>query len=435
MCRYCGEETRGTFRVRPLFLASVLIITAAFCAATVFANRFYQSKQLRLGQMWFARGEKALDTGNPRNAILDLRNALYYSHDDPTYRLRLAEALVADHRMPEAQAYLLTLWQDEPSNGTINLELARLATKQGETQAALRYYHGAIYGAWPDGEAAVRRQQTRLELIHYLLSLHNTTQADSELIALLPELPREAAAHTQVGWLLMQAGDLERALQEFEEALHLNPKDSSAVLGAGQTAFHLAQYRLAHGYLDQAVRLQSRSPQAEELLATTRLILGLDPYQHGLNSRQRAERISRAFQYARRRLDQCTAVQSSSLPPSGGPGTQPSRATTSSPVVSPQNPAAGLLAKILGKREPVQQSTSALPPVNVNAAEMQQLLQQVTQLGPRVRSHNLERDPQFADLVMGLVTQIETVTAQQCGNPSGADLALLLLARQGDQPQ
>ncbi|HLX74606.1 MAG TPA: tetratricopeptide repeat protein, partial [Terriglobales bacterium] len=154
--------------MRPLFLALVVFAAVVFCAATIFANRFYQSTQLRLGQMWFGRGESALAAGQPEPAIQDFRNALYYSHDDPGYRLRLAEALLAANRRSEAQSYLLTLWQDEPSNSTINLQLARLSAKQGRTRAALRYYHGAIYGLWPDGAAAARRQQTRLELIHYL---------------------------------------------------------------------------------------------------------------------------------------------------------------------------------------------------------------------------------------------------------------------------
>ncbi|HEU5335647.1 MAG TPA: tetratricopeptide repeat protein, partial [Terriglobales bacterium] len=201
----------------------VLLIAAIFCSVTIFAARFYQAKQLRLGRMYFGRGQAALAAGQPHAAIQDFRNALYYSHDDPNYRLRLAEALAAANRIPEAQSYLLTLWQDAPSNSTVNLQLARLALKQGNTQAALRYYHGAIYGLWPDGEAAARRLQTRLELIHYLLRLHDSTQADAELIALTSELPRSAAAHSQVGGLFLQTGDRERALEEFQQALRLDP--------------------------------------------------------------------------------------------------------------------------------------------------------------------------------------------------------------------
>ena len=65
--------------------------------------------------------------------------------------------------------------------------------------------------------------------------------------------------------------------------------------------------------------------------------------------------------------------------------------------------------------------------------KLEPLQQQVTQLTPGVRTYKLERDPQLGDLVMGLVTQIETITAQQCGTPTGSDLALLLLAHQAEE--
>lgn len=423
--------------MRPLLLALVVIAAVAFCTMTVFANRFYQSTQLRLGQMWFERGEAALEAGQPKAAIQDLRNALYYSHDDPRYRLRLAQALLAANHIPEAQSYLLTLWQDEPSNSTINLQLARLSVKQAQTQAALRYYHGAIYGLWPEGAAPVRRRQTRLELIHYLLGLHDTTQADGELIALIPELPRSAPAHTEVGELFLQADDPYRALQEFEEALRLNPKDPAASQGAGEAAFQLSRYGDAARYLERAVRDGQHNPRVEELLATSRLVLEWNPYAPGISSKQRAARIVQAFHQASRRLEQCAAAKGiTSAPASDSAGT-PAGTTASNPAATPapRNSRSGLVAKIFGKIEPGKNAAPAAhpEPIQLDAGRMQQLQQQVMQMKRRVRTYKLERDPQLGDLAMGLVSQIESLTAQQCGTPKGADLALLLLAHQPEE--
>lgn len=424
--------------MQPLLFVLVLLIAAIFCTLTVFAARFYQAKQLQLGRMYFGRGQAALTSGQPDAAIQDFRDALYYSHDDPSYRLRLAEALVAADRIPEAQSYLLTLWQDQPSNSTVNLQLARLAAKQGSTQAALRYYHGAIYGLWADGDAAARRLQTRLELIHYLLGLHDATQADAELIALTPELPRSAAAHAQVGNLFLQTGDRDRALEEFEQALRLDPHDASAALGAGEAAFQSGQYRAAERYLDRAVRLSTRSPQAQDLLATTRLILALDPYQRGLSLRQRARRIAQSFGYAQRRLLQCAADRGISLQAELAPSTQASSSSPVPPAGSPSAPApkapGGLMAKILGKVEGSSTPPAPPAPAAQDAVQMQQLAQEMSQKQREVRAYKLERDPQLADSILQLVSQAEDVTAQQCGNPKGADLALLLLSRQGEQP-
>ncbi|MGE5205232.1 MAG: tetratricopeptide repeat protein [Chlamydiota bacterium] len=431
VCRYCRDRSPAGLHVRPLFLALVLILAAAFGAATVFANRFYQVKQKQLGQMWFGRGQAALAAAQPQPAIQAFRNALYYSHDDPAYRLRLAEALVAANRIPEAQSYLLTLWQDEPSNSTVNLQLARLAAKQGETQRALRYYHGAIYGLWPDGNVA-ERQQTRLELIHYLLGLHDSNQADGELIALAPELPRTALAHTQVGALFLQAGDQEHALQEFTEALRLNPKQPAALRGAGEAAFQLGRYLQATRYLDRARRAEPLDSKSEKLLATSRLVLEWNPYAKGLNPRQQAARIVQAFTQARRRLNQCAALRGISLTPALQ---TPAAPATPAPPSTPQNNhAPGLVAKILSSIKPGENGNSLAGPApgNSNPSAMQQLQQQVTQLRRDMRPNKLERDPQLADSAMGLVTQIETVTAQQCGAPKGPDLALLLLAHQAE---
>ncbi|HKW65807.1 MAG TPA: tetratricopeptide repeat protein [Terriglobales bacterium] len=415
--------------MRPLFLVVVLVISIAFGAITVFATRFYRSRQVQFGAMWYGRGEAALAAADSGAAVQDFRNALYYSHDNPAYRLRLAEALIAARHIREAHSYLVTLWQDEPSNSIVNLQLARLAAAQANAPAALRYYHGAIYGLWPDGDAAGRRHQTRLELVHYLLGLRDATQADAELILLTSELPPTAAAHSEVGQLFQQAGDSERALQEFAEALRLNPKSPAALLGAGEAAFQLGQYEKARRYLEVALKAGTREPGEAELLATTRLVLEWDPNSQGINSRHRALRIVQAFQQARRRLADCAAAKNVDL--AAAPASSSSPISSNTPSASNQA-THNLIAEILGRIRG-QTVTPEQLPIVVDPAEMQQLYQQAAQVQPRVRADKLERDPQLADSVMGLVSRIETVSAQHCGAPQGPDLALLLLAHRTEE--
>ena len=98
-------------------------------------------------------------------------------------RLHLAQALMAADRGPEARAHLLTLWANQPGNGPVNLELARLAATEGDMTTALRHYHNAIEGAW-DEAPEDRRRHARLELARFLVDLkHATPQAQAELIA------------------------------------------------------------------------------------------------------------------------------------------------------------------------------------------------------------------------------------------------------------
>ena len=87
--------------------------------------------------------------GRLDDAISALRTALAYLPDNFEYRLKLAEALAAAGHTRQAQAYLRALWDEEPGNGTVNLELARLAAS-ADIADVLRFYHGAIYGVWQD---------------------------------------------------------------------------------------------------------------------------------------------------------------------------------------------------------------------------------------------------------------------------------------------
>lgn len=129
---------------------------------------------------------------------------------------------MSDHRPQEARAHLLSLWEKEPGDGTLNLELARLAVVWGDTPQAIRYYHAAIYGVWPDNPAE-HRLQIRFELSEYLLQHHtvlDAKDAQAELVALAAELPpQDAFAQTRLGTLLVQAGLYARALAAFRNAL------------------------------------------------------------------------------------------------------------------------------------------------------------------------------------------------------------------------
>ena len=92
------------------------------------------------------------------------------------------------------------------------------------------------------------------------------------------------------------------------------------------------------------------------------------------------------------------------------------------------------MAKILGRVEGSSAPLPAPATATQDALQIQQLAQAMSQKKRDLRSNKVERDPQLADSVWQLVSQAEDVTAQQCGKPRGADLALLLLSRQGEQP-
>src|SRR5208282_955683 len=131
-------------------LAALAVV--CFLGVTVL-SRLYRTQQESLGSRWFNRGVVDLKAQRFDRAVIEFRAALVYARDDYAYQLNLAEALLGMKRSAEAAqayAYLINLWEREPENGLVNLELARIAAQRGQKDQALRYYHNAIYATWSD---------------------------------------------------------------------------------------------------------------------------------------------------------------------------------------------------------------------------------------------------------------------------------------------
>jgi tetratricopeptide (TPR) repeat protein len=348
--------------------------------ATGLAAKFYHAKERGLGEEWYSRGEAELQAGRAPAALEDFRTALAYSQDNIRYQLRLAQALMAAGQLSEARNYLLSLWEREPGNGTVNLELAHLAVRQRSGSEALRFFHGAIYGAWEDDTIA-RRRAARLELAEFLLDAGDNARAQSELIALAASLPRDPQLEAQAGTLMLRAGGYDQALKLFRQALGEHPRMEAALLGAGEACFDMYDFAGAQHYLSRAVTEDPQLSRAASLLETTRLVLSIDPLLRGLSSSERARRTRRAFDQALERLQDCAVRRGVDLKAKGG------------------------------------------------GAELQELYAAGNRLEPHLRESELRRDSDLVSTTMDWVFQIELTTERECGPPQGPDQALLLLAR------
>src|SRR5690349_16340197 len=117
-----------------------LIALGIFFVITGFTVNRYHASQLPLGGRWYQRGEAALRSNRPEEAVNAFHTALVYARNNTLYQKRLAEALIkANHRV-EAEAYLRSLWVRQPGDGTVNLELARLSADSHNAPEAIRYY-------------------------------------------------------------------------------------------------------------------------------------------------------------------------------------------------------------------------------------------------------------------------------------------------------
>lgn len=380
-CPLCTERTSYFWSLRrDTFLLLTLLVLLLLFVATGFATKFYHAQEKVIAEQWFARGEAELRAGQASAAVEDFRNALAYSRDNAKYRLELDKALLAAGRLQEAHARLLALWEQEPGNGVLNLELARLAVRQSSVPEALRYYHNAIYGEW-EKDPVEQRHAARLELAQFLLRSGQKAAAQSELIGLAADLPPDSGLETQVGSLLLASGENDQALKLFLEALRLNPGQEAALFSAGEAYYNLGNYSAAAHYLRRALEGDPHSTRAQTLAGTARLILSVNPSEPRLSRQERAKRTFRAFQQAMARLLNCAASRGINLQ------------------------------------------------AGQESRRLQSLYAQAMDVQPDVQIPALGEDSDLRATVMDLAFDIENATAQECGQPQGLDLALLLLGR------
>ncbi len=270
----------------------------------VFHRRLHQ---LAAGQ--FEEGEGRLKAGHPEQAIPFFHAALSYSPRNAEYQLNVARALRDTGRFDEAQAYLFRLWERNPEDSVTNLALGRLAVKRHSQPDALRYYHNAIYGHW-DTDPDENRREVRLELVQFLIGEHSYNQAQSELIALVPEIPGNPDLQLRVAQLFYAAQDYPHALVEFQRAAAASPRNATSFAGAGHSAFQLGHYRSAAGYFEAALR-PAPNPEIQDMLDLCRLILSSNPYARRISDTERNRRLRTALGRAGERLKSCTSSATS----------------------------------------------------------------------------------------------------------------------------
>jgi tetratricopeptide (TPR) repeat protein len=307
------------FSIRePLLVSILVLITIVFSALTHSYSQAYDRRRTALGTEWFERGNQELQNGHPSAAVEDFRTALLYDPQNWDYSVHLADALTQAHHTEQALNYYLVLWQRHPSNGPVNLQLARLSAQKGDAAGAERYFNGAIFGDWP-GDATNSRRIASLELINFYLERGDFRHAESQLMILADNLPEDPQMHTRVGDLYSRVGDDPRALNQYRQAVALDPKFLPAIQGAGEATFRTGDYHAAQTYFDRLLRLDDSNTQAKKQLAVIHSLLLLSPYELGLSGSEKTKRILRIFDVAGERLSSCSSSLGSSSPSAIGP--------------------------------------------------------------------------------------------------------------------
>jgi tetratricopeptide (TPR) repeat protein len=365
------------------FLSLTLIAVMLF-AITLFLFNSFVAHRKDLAQRWAARGQAAMSSGHPDQAIVALRTALSYAPGERSDELLLAQALGDAGHIEESYNYFLSLWETQPGDGFINLRLARLAAAKKDMQAAINYYRAAIYGTW-EGDGVQRRREVRLELSRYLIAHQDLSSARTELLIAGGNAPDDVGLALTLGPLLEQAGAPHDALNYYQKVLARDPNNQTALEAAGRLQYGFGNFDDAHRLLEQAGHQRAIANSSETglsaevtaMLNNSAQILTLAPSKK-LPPAERVARILKARDLAKKRFESCNAEVSAAN--------------------GPAPPLQNLGARWMGNEATVNRAA-------------------------------LLKDSAEQDAVMKLAFDTEVQTAQICGAPTGDDALLLLLAK------
>lgn len=361
----------------------LLAVTTVLFAVTLFLFKSFSAHRTEIAHQAGEDGRIALSQGRPHDAIGELRTALAYAPNERNYELLLAQALGQDGRLEEAINYFLNLWESQPGDGFINLQLARLERQRDERQAAINYYRASVFGSWT-GDGVIRRRDVRLELANYLIDQKMFALAQTELLIAASNASSIPALSVALGDALLRANDQTDAMKQYQKAIFEDSRNAVAYEKAGRLAYAMGDYTHAREWLEKSLRESagavSNAAEPEDdaaaMLKNSERLLILDP----ALAPTRADRVNRILverSIAKKRFDACLKQ---AVPVPTSMETLSSRWTASS--------------------------------VNSTLAV-------------------LMRDDSNQDLVRSLIDGTETTTAKLCGAPQGDDALLLLLAQHG----
>lgn len=414
-------ERRRLILADSLALVTLFAVTALLAVATNYLYQSYASHQVELAKRWLQRGDQAMQNGKPEAAIDALRSALAYDPNQRGTEIKLAEALASAGRIQEATVYFNGLLETQQGSGVINLQLARLAVRQGDETQAIDDYQKAIYGNW-QGDGYVRRREVRFELIKYLIQRNHLDRARNELLVAAGNAPEDdISTKLEIAHQLDLAQAPADALHIYKTILRRHPSLREALDGAGRASFQLGRYLEAKHYLSHALEGPGVDQEPAASLATSRDLLSeatrillLYPSER-LSPRDQFARIVADRKLAMLRLASCAQEKPAA-----------NSAQTSAPTAKSSNPLQDLASRFSRRTsQPAQNPSAPAAPVD----PLQALTDRWQHVPPKLSERDLEENAELTRNLMQLIYDTELITQQVCGAPTGDDSLLLRIAQ------
>jgi CIC family chloride channel protein len=241
------EDTPQATPERNRMLWGLLALLAGLALLMGFLNYFYRTERIGRAQRYFEAGNNFAAKDRLDEAIAQYRDALSIAHI-PEYRLALAQALAKAGNRDEATLYFREVLREQPNNGPANLGVAEIAANGGDIDAAVTYFHRAIYGSWPPA-LEQNRTVARLELVQALWQAGRKAQAQAELILLAAQPAIDLALRKQIARIFSDYGLPEQSAALFRSILKEHSDDGGAWYGLGDAEFaqgHFTEARDAY---------------------------------------------------------------------------------------------------------------------------------------------------------------------------------------------
>jgi len=382
-----GSLSKRKLLLRDSLTFFILFVVAAILfGITLMLFRGFESQHEGLAVRWSERGRQQLKAGDAKSAVSSLRAALQYAPDDVGYQVLLAEALAAAGETDQAKTYFLNLKTARPGDGFLNLQLARLERREARPDEAIEDYHAAIFGDW-QGDGVERRRAARLELVDYFIQRHDFTGARAELLIATGNAPNQLDLNLLLGDKFVAAEDPRDALQAYQRAIANDPANARALASAGRVAYGLGDYDAAHKLLRRALAAGPKDRAELEAMEHDAGRLVELSLSRELPAGERAQHLLAAWTIAQARLNACAAQLAPGTAGSAGAG-----------------------------------SAEAPPALEDLKASWQKASKGATRRA-------LVENAAAQDTMTQLIDDTEIETAQWCGQPTGDDALLLMLAR------
>ena len=290
------------------FLALILLFVA-----TGFLARSYRAERQSRAEHHFELGQQLDQKGNKSAALAQYRAALSIEPVDTRYELALTLVLVDLGRLQEAQSHLEELLAQDPTNGQLNLIMARIVAAEGDSDSAITFYHRAIYGLWPD-QPLQQRVKVRFELVDYLAKNGLRQELLPSLVQLESDLPENPDMKLRVAGMFAEANDPRPAADLYREVIKAQPRDGSAWAGLGEAQFAMRDYATAQTALRRAATLHAGGTVVKAHLGWVNEYLSLDPTQERLTDAERYKRAQRLLGLTLSALDECLSASSGDVP-------------------------------------------------------------------------------------------------------------------------